>query len=151
MKTANRIIALLAVALGVYAAVGGADLEIFASNGQPSAGFFPACIGALLVLIGALIFIDTFNAKTDNRSQPFNKAGSYDTVVVTGASVAVMILTPFLGLVISLGLMAGGLAALMGERRAPILAGLVLVTPVFLYLVFGLGLGVPLPKGFLAI
>ncbi len=150
MRTANRIVALLTVILGIYATVGGIDLQIFAANGNPGPGFLPACLGGLLVLIGILIFLESFSAKTDKRPQPLDKAGSYDLVVVTVSSVAVMLLTPILGMVISIGLMAGGLAALMGERRVKVLAALVVVTPAFLYLLFGVGLGVPLPMGIFA-
>lgn len=149
MKTGNRVIAILSLILGIYVVVEGKALQIFAANGNPGPGFMPFIIGLLITFVGALILATTFSAKTDTRSLTINWADIRDMSIIGGSSLVAIVLTPFLGIVVSLGLMSGALAALMGERRIYILLGLVIILPAFLYLLFGVGLGVPLPMGIL--
>lgn len=147
MKLANRIVALLTLALGIYSTVEGINLNFFTANNNPGPGFMPVCLGLLIIFLSTLILIRSFKNKEDEGELPITRMEARDLVLVTGGAVGMIVLVPLLGIVISIGIMAGVLSVVMGERRVPVIAALTILTPLFLYLLFGYALGVPLPMG----
>ena len=147
MKQVNRIVACTAVALGIYVSLESATLQILMANGNPGPGFLPLCIGISMIFVGILLFLSTFGAKADTKPCDIKRVEIYNFAVIIGWSVVVVIVTPYIGIVISLGLMCGIMAWQMGERSKLGLTLLVVLTPALFYLVFSFALGIPLPVG----
>lgn len=112
---------------------------------------------ALLYIInGVTDYREWKSVKTEPASQPtekspVNRNHGARVAAVIGIMVAYVALLGFLGFLVSTLLFAGAILYLMGERKWYKIAGLPLVLVIALYLIFRVGLSIPLPTGFLEI
>ena len=127
------------------------------TEGAPGPAFFPRLLATLL--IGCAVWLAL-------RARPWRSRGNADSSD-TGASetgrgvgrgaglglavawiAAFLLVWPRLGTVLSVPLLVGGLMWLTGERSRAVLIAVPLAFAGFIYLVFMVVLGVPLPSGF---
>jgi len=147
MNHANRIASAVIIIFGLFVVYMATNYTIFA-NGYPGAGFFPLCTGLLLSVAGLVVFISSFIK--EESVEKFLKSGDFKNIgVILGCSVGAIIITPLTGFSIALGLMAGAIAKLLGTSSWIKVIALVVFIPIMAYLLFGMFLGVLLPKGLL--
>ena len=134
------------------------------AEGAPGPAFFPRLLAVLLMGCAAWLAIRA-SRRPEGESAPKRSRGNVLRVPGTGRSlpgagrsvrlalgaawIAVFLLVwPRLGTVISVPLLVAGLMWLTGERSRVALVAVPLVFAGFIYLVFMVALGVPLPSGF---
>ncbi len=151
MLKADRIACLV-----IFVAAAGIVVESlsydFFHRGIPGPGFLPVFLGGALVLLSIMQFIATFAKKEgEPEENPFTCEKFKPFIVFLGSCVIVVLVTPFTGLLIPLGLMVGFTAWYFGTKNKVTLILLTILTPVITYGLFEAFLGVPMPKGFLGI
>lgn len=137
---------------GLLAAVGAAVLldsrgyPPSLTEGAPGPAFFPRLLAALLIASAAWLAIRAWRkglgAEASTRIQPLGV-----WIAVTWIA-AFLLVWPLLGTVLSVPLLVVGLMWLTGERSWRTLVSVPLAFAGFIYLVFMVLLGVPLPAGF---
>ena len=145
------------------------------AEGAPGPAFFPRLLAVLLMACAAWFAIRAWRSarrgadvtadstadsdKTRSRGnvspgrggQPSARPGARPGVrlaLAAGWIVAFLLAWPRLGTVLSVPLLVVGLMWLTGERSRPVLVLVPIVFAGFIYLVFMVGFGVPLPSGF---
>jgi hypothetical protein len=146
MRIANRIASILIFLFGIYVLVKAREFD-YMVEGTPGPGFLPFWIGICIALVAIIPFVRTFTQFASKLVNPFQSGDFKNFFIVIGGSIAVMLLTPVTGLIVALGLMAGAISKLMGTKSWKIVIGLAVVTPIVLFGIFDMILGVPLPKG----
>ena len=141
---------------GLLAAVGAAVLldsrgyPPSLAEGAPGPAFFPRLLAVLLIACAAWLAIRAWRGARERGSG----AGAGSRVRRLGLWVAVawiaafLLVWPRLGTVLSVPLLVVGLMWLTGERSWRTLVSVPLAFAGFIYLVFMVLLGVPLPTGF---
>ena len=114
----------------------------------------PGCLAVLLMGLRGLLAVRA-RRQAANRPRTFGNvsagpgAGRGSRLGLGAAWIAVFLLAwPRLGTVVSVPLLVAGLMWLTGERSRLALVSVPLVFAAFIYLVFMVALGVPLPSGF---
>ncbi|NPV53604.1 MAG: tripartite tricarboxylate transporter TctB family protein [Firmicutes bacterium] len=102
-----------------------------------------AITAAMLVAHLALIRMDRRDAKTVPMPRANKAALIYSLLAVP---VFILILH-FLGFIIASLVLVAALTYILGMRRTPVLVAVPIGATLFLYAVFGMLLGVPLPRG----
>ena len=69
--------------------------------------------------------------------------------IVIAGSIGAVVLSKVFGFIIALGLMTGFIAKYLGTKSWRVVIALAVATPVTLYVIFVMVLGVPVPGGFL--
>lgn len=134
------------------------------AEGAPGPAFFPRLLATLLVACAAWLALrakpwrrsrgNVFSAESGPRRSRGNVFGVVEGGGVLRLGLAVgwiaafLLAWPRLGTVVSVPLLVGGLMWLTGERSRVVLGVVPLVFAGFIYLVFMVALGVPLPSGF---
>lgn len=156
LKKANKF-------LGLFGILGGAIIVTlafvqklpFVKKGLPGAGFFPILCGIAIAGCGLLLLAENQSrinkAKSTGvedkelESNIINKVELRNFVHIIGASIFVLIMSKYIGMVISIGLTVIGLIKLLGKEnwKNSLLIGI--GTTVVLYLIFISFLGVSLP------
>lgn len=126
------------------------------AEGAPGPAFFPRLLAVLLMGCAAWLAIRA--VRQPPESDPGRSRGNAKTGSGAGrgvrlglgaAWIAVFLLVwPRLGTVVSVPLLVAGLMWLTGERSRLALISVPLAFAAFIYLVFIVALGVPLPSGF---
>lgn len=147
MRIANRIASLLIILFGLFITFQAHIKFDYMVKVTPGPGFLPFWLGIAIALVGLIPFIRTFTGFASKLPNPFHPGDFKYFFIVIGSAVGVAIITPITGLLISLGLMVGTIAKLMGTQSWKTVIGITVLTPVFLYGIFVFILGVPLPKG----
>jgi hypothetical protein len=148
MRIANRIASMLIIVLGIYIISQALKFDYMVA-GTPGPGFLPFWLGVAICFVALIPLIRTFTSFASKLANPF-KAGDFrNFFIVIGSSIVCAIITPLTGFLVALGLMVGTMARLLGTQNWKTIIGLTVVTPVVLYGIFVLVLGVPLPKGIL--
>ncbi len=126
------------------------------AEGAPGPAFFPRLLAVLLMVCAAWLAIRAARQphESDAGRSRGNVAGSPGAgrgarLGLGAAWIAVFLLIwPRLGTVVSVPLLVAGLMWLTGERSRLVLISVPLLFAAFIYLVFMVALGVPLPSGF---
>jgi putative tricarboxylic transport membrane protein len=124
------------------------------SRGTPGPAFFPRLLAILLGVAGAVLLIKRYRTRAprDKKSsvlpmhsskKPANKWGNLGLTIV--AIAGFLLVSPQIGTVLALPILVSSLMWLIGERSALLLVTVPLVFSVFVYGVFSVVLGVPLP------
>ena len=154
MKTGNII-------LGIVGIVGGLIILWLASiqnmpflvRGMPGPGFLPMICGFAISLCSAWLMLESYLKARKNMNDKdleknlINKEELINFTVLIGTAWLVIYFTNWLGLLLSIGLAVIGLVRFYGKEKwlKSILIGA--GTAGVMYLVFGMFLGVPLPRG----
>jgi putative tricarboxylic transport membrane protein len=146
MAVADRVLGLLTLTIGSYIIVQSLELQYYL-DGVPGPGFMPFWAGITLNVLALIILIGSFFGQVKTEKSPFIKKDLLKMVGAIGVSLLVAVTTEYIGMLLSLGLLAGFFTWFYGLRkwRTVILAAV--LTPVALYLIFSLGLGVIFPAG----
>lgn len=148
MRLANRITSILLFLFGIYVLVEALKFD-YMVEGTPGPGFLPFWVGLSISLLALIPLAKTFTQFASKLVNPFQKGDFKNFFIVIGSSIGVILITPLTGLLTALGLMVGVICKLLGTKSWKMVIGLTIVTPVALYLIFDVILGVPLPKGIL--
>ena len=124
------------------------------AEGAPGPAFFPRLLAVLLIACAAWLAIRAWRGARERGSRGESGVGAGSRIRRLGLWVAVawiaafLLAWPRLGTVLSVPLLVVGLMWLTGERSWRILVFVPLAFAGFIYLVFMVLLGVPLPTGF---
>lgn len=126
------------------------------AEGAPGPAFFPRLLAVLLMGCAAWLAVRAARqppepdaGRSPENAAPGSGAGRGVRLALGAAWIAVFLLVwPRLGTVLSVPLLVAGLMWLTGERSRLALIAVPLGFAAFIYLVFMVVLGVPLPSGF---
>ena len=122
------------------------------TEGAPGPAFFPRLLAVLLIACAAWLAIRAWRGARERAADA--RAGAGTRIRRLGVWIAVtwiavfLLAWPRLGTVLSVPLLVVGLMWLTGERSWRTLVSVPLAFAGFIYLVFMVLLGVPLPAGF---
>lgn len=137
---------------GLLAAVGAAVLldsrgyPPSLAEGAPGPAFFPRLLAGLLIACAAWLAIRTW--RKGSRAEARSRIRRLGVWIAVAWIAAFLLVWPRLGTVLSVPLLVVGLMWLTGERSWRTLVSVPLAFAGFIYLVFMVLLGVPLPAGF---
>lgn len=155
--------------LGIVSALGGLVIIALAIIQQlpflrkelPGSGFFPILCGIAITILGGLIIIENeYRAMRAKENVSVNKEMESNLIDMVelrnfaytiGVSVLVIIMTPFIGLVVSIGIAVAILIRFLGRESIikSVLIGFIVA--MILFLIFEVLLGVPLPTSIIGI
>jgi hypothetical protein len=156
MMRADAIAGLL-LAAGFGVALWVATSFQYGTEFAPGPGFAPVWYSAigialsLLIAVGALRAMRSPEASTEDGSDPLDRPGLLRVGATLIGLVAMMIVVPWLGLVPTMLVFLLYLTIAVQRLSVPMGIGASVATVVFIYLVFVLFLGVPIPSGPLGI
>ncbi|HET7876302.1 MAG TPA: tripartite tricarboxylate transporter TctB family protein [Methylomirabilota bacterium] len=121
-------------------------------DGAPGPALFPQVLAALMVLFGGSLVVSSVAALRAGRAAetppalPVGRRGVVNALLVFAAIIVFMAAAPALGFLLTTAVLLGGLMWWLGAPR--LRAGLAAVgLTLFVYLIFGKLLRVPLPLG----
>lgn len=148
MAVCNYIVGVLGAVIGglIMQAASAFPLE-FTENG-PGPGFWPFSLGAVLCAVAVFLLLYTFWNKADLGSEhvALTKVGNKRVYVMMGLVVAFCVLLNLLGFYPAAALLIVAIMRLMDYRNNKIIALTMVLTLMFIYLVFGLLLHTQMPQ-----
>jgi hypothetical protein len=160
LRKANNFLAAFGILGGIIiVALAFAQNLPFLRKGLPGPGFFPILCGIAIAGCGLLLLAENRSkikkAKAagiedkELESNIINNAELRNFAYIIGASIFVLIMTQFIGMVVSIGVVVIGLIKTLGKEswKNSIMIGV--GTTVVLYLIFISFLGVSLPDSFI--
>lgn len=148
MRRADRIMSIIVLLFGLYVLITAFRLE-YQLDSLPGPGFVPVWVGLTIVVLSLLILVGTFSRSADNRPGPFSAENIRNVVATLGGCALAMLLSSVTGFLVALGLLAGFLVRFFGTKSWTTTILVAVILQITLYLIFRLGLDVPLPKGLL--
>ncbi len=126
------------------------------AEGAPGPAFFPRLLAVLLMGCAAWLAVraarqppESASGRSRGNVSAGPRAGRGARLGLGAAWIAVFLLAwPRFGTIVSVPFLVAGLMWLTGERSRLALVSVPLVFAAFIYLVFMVALGVPLPSGF---
>lgn len=120
------------------------------TEGAPGPAFFPRLLAVLLIACAAWLAIRTWRGARErgSGSEASSRIPRLGVWIAVAWIAAFLLVWPRLGTVVSVPLLVVGLMWLTGERSWRTLVSVPLAFAGFIYLVFMVLLGVPLPAGF---
>ncbi|MEG6522666.1 tripartite tricarboxylate transporter TctB family protein [Desulfotomaculum sp. 1211_IL3151] len=147
MQKIDRISGTLLIAFAGYLTSSSIPMGLWKDD-APGPGFLPLLVGILLAVSALIMILGTFKDKASGKKGVLSKEGFIILSKVTGATIITCLLTNILGMIVSIGLLAGFLLLLFSEqRKLKTTIGMVITLPVVLYLIFQVGLDVAFPVG----
>jgi len=146
MATADRVLGLLVLILGTFILVHSLQLQYYL-DGIPGPGFTPFWVAVVLIVLAVLIMISSFFGQVKTEKSAFIKQDLLKMFGAIGGSLLVVLAKEYIGMLLSLGLLSGFFTWFYGLRKWRTVILTAVLTPVILYLVFSLGLGVTFPTG----
>ncbi|MEW6662321.1 MAG: tripartite tricarboxylate transporter TctB family protein [Bacillota bacterium] len=148
MAFADRFLSVLVLIFGTFVLVQSFELQYFLDD-LPGPGFAPFWIGVTLIVLAVLIFISSLFGQAKTEKSPFTKEDMLKMFGAIGGSLLAAVTSAYIGLLLSLGLLAGFFTWFYGLRKWQTVILTSVLTPVILFLIFSLGLGVIFPTGML--
>lgn len=152
MKKANVITGVVFLALSVFAYTQAQGMVGKIMTDALGPGFWPKVLGLVMgVLSLALIAEGLFGKQAEGEKAPiaFGTEGFHRVLKLFVVLIVFGAILYFLGIYVGILFMMPLCMWLHGERNKKILVGLTVGSCLFIYLVFGLALRVPLPMGLL--
>ena len=152
MKKANVITGVVFLALSVFAYMQAQKMVGKIMTDALGPGFWPKVLGLVMgVLSLALIVEGLFGKQAEGEKVPiaFGTDGFHRVLKLFAVLIVFGAILYFLGIYVGILFMMPLCMWLHGERNKKILVGLSVGSCLFIYLVFGLALRVPLPMGLL--
>lgn len=151
MRRADQVGALLLLGFAGIVIYQAAKLPYKAEYG-PGPGFIPTWLGIILALCSVALFVGAIKPAPADKPVLSDRSGLVRLLIVGMATALLALLTPYVGMLVAIGLFMGAVVWLMSSRRSwATIIGLAVLTPVGVWLLFGRWLGVPLPKGIFGI
>lgn len=106
MKIANYIISGIMLVLGIAVTAMASQLKIEFGAGDPGAGFWPAALGCILILLAVLLFFTTMKNRAELEKKTFTivMPANMRVYVVMAVVVAFCVVLYFLGFYIAVAL-----------------------------------------------
>lgn len=152
MKKANVMTGVVFLALSVFAYIQAQKMVGKIMTDALGPGFWPKVLGLVMgVLSLALIVEGLFGKQAEGEKAPiaFGTEGFHRVLKLFAVLIVFGAILYFLGIYVGILFMMPLCMWLHGERNKKILVGLAVGSCLFIYLVFGLALRVPLPMGLL--
>lgn len=152
MKKANVITGVVFLALSIFAYMQAQKMVGKIMTDAMGPGFWPKVLGLMMgVLSLALIVEGLFGKQAEGEKVPiaFGTEGFHRVLKLFAVLIVFGAILYFLGIYVGILFMMPLCMWLHGERNKKILVGLAVGSCLFIYLVFGLALRVPLPMGLL--
>jgi putative tricarboxylic transport membrane protein len=152
MKKANVITGVVFLALSIFAYMQAQKMVGKIMTDALGPGFWPKVLGLMMgVLSLALIVEGLFGKQAEGEKVPiaFGTEGFHRVLKLFAVLIVFGAILYFLGIYVGILFMMPLCMWLHGERNKKILVGLAVGSCLFIYLVFGLALRVPLPMGLL--
>ena len=152
MKKANVITGVVFLALSIFAYIQAQKMVGKIMTDALGPGFWPKVLGLVMgVLSLALIVEGLFGKQAEGEKVPiaFGTEGFHRVLKLFAVLIVFGAILYFLGIYVGILFMMPLCMWLHGERNKKILVGLAVGSCLFIYLVFGLALRVPLPMGLL--
>ena len=152
MKKANVITGVVFLALSIFAYMQAQKMVGKIMTVALGPGFWPKVLGLMMgVLSLALIVEGLFGKQAEGEKVPiaFGTEGFHRVLKLFAVLIVFGAILYFLGIYVGILFMMPLCMWLHGERNKKILVGLAVGSCLFIYLVFGLALRVPLPMGLL--
>ena len=152
MKKANVITGVVFLALSIFAYMQAQKMVGKIMTDALGPGFWPKVLGLMMgVLSLALIVEGLFGKQAEGEKVPiaFGTEGFHLVLKLFAVLIVFGAILYFLGIYVGILFMMPLCMWLHGERNKKILVGLAVGSCLFIYLVFGLALRVPLPMGLL--
>ena len=152
MKKANVITGVVFLALSFFAYMQAQKMVGKIMTDALGPGFWPKVLGLMMgVLSLALIVEGLFGKQAEGEKVPiaFGTEGFHRVLKLFAVLIVFGAILYFLGIYVGILFMMPLCMWLHGERNKKILVGLAVGSCLFIYLVFGLALRVPLPMGLL--
>lgn len=152
MKKANLITGVVFLALSIFAYMQAQKMVGKIMTDALGPGFWPKVLGLVMgVLSLALIVEGLFGKQAEGEKAPiaFGTEGFHRVLKLFAVLIVFGAILYFLGIYVGILFMMPLCMWLHGERNKKILVGLAVGSCLFIYLVFGLALRVPLPMGLL--
>lgn len=152
MKKADVITGVVFLALSIFAYMQAQKMVGKIMTDALGPGFWPKVLGLVMgVLSLALIVEGLFGKQAEGEKVPiaFGTEGFHRVLKLFAVLIVFGAILYFLGIYVGILFMMPLCMWLHGERNKKILVGLAVGSCLFIYLVFGLALRVPLPMGLL--
>ena len=152
MKKPNVITGVVFLALSIFAYMQAQKMVGKIMTDALGPGFWPKVLGLVMgVLSLALIVEGLFGKQAEGEKAPiaFGTEGFHRVLKLFAVLIVFGAILYFLGIYVGILFMMPLCMWLHGERNKKILVGLAVGSCLFIYLVFGLALRVPLPMGLL--
>ena len=152
MKKANVITGVVFLAFSIFAYMQAQKMVGKIMTDALGPGFWPKVLGLMMgVLSLALIVEGLFGKQAEGEKVPiaFGTEGFHRVLKLFAVLIVFGAILYFLGIYVGILFMMPLCMWLHGERNKKILVGLAVGSCLFIYLVFGLALRVPLPMGLL--
>ncbi|MGE4484804.1 MAG: tripartite tricarboxylate transporter TctB family protein [Oscillospiraceae bacterium] len=150
MKKFNCVASFLFLCLGAggFFVANQMKAKISADNLGPA--FWPKYLCIAIMLISLLLLLESifFHKKNDTPAPIRFKSKEFRRVAtLSGIMIAFVLLIYFLGIYVGILFMMVACSFVLGERNIKMIVAIPVISCVFIYVVFGVGLGVPLPTG----
>ena len=152
MKKANVMTGVVFLALSVFAYMQAQKMVGKIMTDALGPGFWPKVLGLVMCVLSlALIVEGLFGKQAEGEKAPiaFGTEGFHRVLKLFAVLIVFGAILYFLGIYVGILFMMPLCMWLHGERNKKILVGLAVGSCLFIYLVFGLALRVPLPMGLL--
>ena len=152
MKKANVITGVVFLALSIFAYMQAQKMVGKIMTDALGPGFWPKVLGLMMGALSlALIVEGLFGKQAEGEKVPiaFGTEGFHRVLKLFAVLIVFGAILYFLGIYVGILFMMPLCMWLHGERNKKILVGLAVGSCLFIYLVFGLALRVPLPMGLL--
>jgi len=145
----DKIAAIFLIGFGVYIVWTGLDYGYMRGT-TPGPGFFPVLVGMAIIVFSVINLLRSLRG-TEDLEDTMQRGDILKTVALTVALLGVIVLTPFFGLMVSVGLFMFSAAFIIKPSlEKKFLFRLIptcLIFPVFLKIVFTTLLRIPVPTG----
>jgi putative tricarboxylic transport membrane protein len=145
MRVADLVTASVIMLLGGIVVYDAVRLGIGWGTDGPKSGFFPFCLGVLLLVMCAGLLIQ---AALRAESRPFTTREQLGPVLkVLWPAVAMVVLMQWIGLYVASALYIGFYMRWIGRHSWPAVVGLAVGVPLVAFIIFEKWFLVPMPKG----
>ncbi|MDY0235693.1 MAG: tripartite tricarboxylate transporter TctB family protein [Gudongella sp.] len=162
LKQGNNILGLISILGGmVIVALAFIQKLPFMRKELPGSGFFPILCGIAIAACGLLVLMENWHkskkALEDDavdkelKSNLINIVELRNFAYTIGISIFVIVMTPFIGMLVSTGISVVVLIRILGKESITKSIIIGFVTTLVLFLIFKVFLGMPLPSCYIGI
>lgn len=150
MKKWNYAISAIVAILGAVIIYLAAGLPLSTGTGDPGAGFWPAMLGVLLIMLAVILTITTIIKRKDLEKIPviLNQAANHRVYIMMGVIILFLIMMKFLGFYIAAFVFIPVTMFVMGEKNKKKMLFVSVLTMAAIYIIFELVLKTKMPLPF---
>lgn len=148
LKKLNIFTGFIFLAVGIFAYVSSLGMVAKNANDVLGPSFWPKILAVIMIILSVMLFVESLLMKSDIPSPiDIHSEGFHRVLKIFVVLVIFAVLIYFAGIYIAMLFMMPAVMYLHGEKKIPLMAGITVGMIVFVYLVFGKALHVPLPEG----